>query len=181
MERIIWTHQSTQPFYVFDGKHVVHFWDDGVSVHRASKHYRDTDTWLSPFDSPHIYLKALPLEFYKSAVLNERLPISVTMEGDNLGAVKRTSDYVYGEEVGSYRRSIVREELRLWRADDRLFFRIKFDATGVDPKTVPGRPGKEDTLPQGFAFDFPFPLDIVPELLNLTESERRIFQRNWAR
>jgi hypothetical protein len=182
MERIIWTHQSEQPFYVFDEKHVVHFWDDGVSIHQASKWYKDFDTRLSPFEGPHIYSKALPLEFYKNIVLYERLPISLTMKGDNLGTVKRTSDYVYGEaKIGAYSRRIIRQQTKLWVADDYLRFRIKVDATSVDPKTVHGPLRKEDKLPRAYGFEFPFLLDIVPELLNLTESERRIFQRNRNR
>ncbi|MBV8137611.1 MAG: hypothetical protein JO121_18585 [Deltaproteobacteria bacterium] len=182
MERIIWSHQSAQPFYVFDEKHVVHFWDDGVSIHHTSKWYKDVDTRLSPFDGPHIYPKALPLEFYKNIVLNERLPISITMGGDNLGTVKRTSGYVYGEaEIGACKRRIIKQEIKLWLDDESLVFSIKVDSTPVDPKTVYGRLRKEDRLPQAYEFEFPFPLDIVPELLNLTESERRIFQRNRNR
>ena len=84
MERIIWTHLSPEPFYVFDDAHIVHFWDDGVGIHRTQEWYRDADTWLSPFGGPHLYLKALPLSFYKSIVLGDRLPISLTLEGGDL-------------------------------------------------------------------------------------------------
>src|SRR5947209_16050523 len=111
MERIIWKYQSAQPFYVFEAKYIVHFWDDGVSIHRAAAWYKDTDTRLSPFEAPHIYPKALPLAFYKNVVLDQRLPISLTMEGDKLGSVKRTADYGYGgADVRSHKRSIIRQQ-----------------------------------------------------------------------
>jgi hypothetical protein len=179
MERIIWTHQSEQPFYVFDEKHIVHIWDDGVSIHRANKCYKDIDTRISPFDGPHIYPKALPLDFYKRIVLNDRLPISLAMEGGNLGTVKRTSDYVYGEpEIGAYKRRIIRQQTKLWLADDCLVFSIEVHATPVDPGTVYGSMREEDKLPRDYVYKFAFPLATVPELLNLTDSERRAFQRN---
>src|SRR5262245_511417 len=109
MERIIWRHQSAEPFYVFDGQHIVHLWDDGVSIHRAARWYKDVETRLSPFHGPHIYPQALPRQFFKNVVLNQRLPISLVLEGYNLGTVKRTSDYGYdGAGVGSYKRRIIR-------------------------------------------------------------------------
>src|SRR5690242_956871 len=155
MERIIWSYQSTQPFYVFEEKHIVHFWEDGVSIHRAAAWYKDTETRLSPFEAPHIYPKALPLVFYKNIVLDRRLPISLTMEGDNLGTVKRTTDYGFGgAEVRSYKRRIVSQSTKLWLADDSLVFKIKVDATAVDPKTVLGDLLEEDKLPQAYEFEF---------------------------
>jgi hypothetical protein len=182
MERIIWTYLSQQPFYVFDEKHIVHFWDDGVSIHRANKSYKDVNTRLSPFGGPHIYPKALPLDFYKRTVLTDRLPISVALEGGNLGTVKRTSDDVYGEaETGANRREIIRQQTKLWLADECLVFSIKVHATPVDPKTVHGSMRKADKMPQAYAFKFAFPLVIIPELLNLTDSERRILERNRGR
>lgn len=178
MERIIWPHQSLQPFYVFDEKHIVHFWDDGVSIHHAGKCYRDANTRLSPFDGPHVYPKALGLEFYKNAVLKQRLPIAISLAGENLGVVKCSSDYVFGaREAGSYMRRIVKQETKLSIKGDRLLFRIKIDAGSVDPQTAQARLGNEDKRPKSFRFEFPFPLDLVPELFNLTESERRAFER----
>jgi hypothetical protein len=180
MERIIWIHQSEKPFYVFDEKYIVHFWDDGVSVHHANELYRDVDTRLSPFEGPHIYPKALPLDFYRRAVLNERLPIALELEGDNLGVVKRTPGY--GDaEIGSYKRTIVRQRTSLSLADGYLAFGLEVGTTPVDPETVDAEIDEEDRLPQEYAFEFSFPLDIVPELFNLTESERRAFERSRDR
>jgi hypothetical protein len=182
MERIIWTHQSGQPFYVFDETHVVHFWDDGVSIHRAARWYKDRDTRLSPFEGPHVYPKALPLEFYKKAVLDDRLPISVAMEGGNLGTVKQTSDYGYGSvESGANKRRIVKQQTQLSLADDCLVLQLSLEATPVDPTTVHGYSQKEEESPLTYAFEFRFPLDVVPELFNLTASERRIFDRIRSR
>ncbi len=182
MERIIWTHLSKEPFYVFDQKHVVHFWADGMSIHHANEYYKDIDTRLSPFGGPHIYPKALPREFYKSIVLNKRLPLSLTMEGDNLGTVKLTSDYVHGEtEIEDYKRTIVGQQTKLALADNRLAFSLKVQTTPVDPRTAHGRLRKADKLPRAYAFKFAFPLDIVPELFDLSDSERRMFQRNGDR
>lgn len=179
MERIIWKYQSAQVFYVFEDKHIVHFWDDGVSIHKAAAFYKDTDTRLSPFEAPHIYPKALPLEFYKRIVLDRRLPISLTMEGDKLGSVKHTADYGYGgADVRSHKRGIIRQQTKLWVADDALLFKIEVDATPVDPRTALGDLRQEDRLPRTYGFEFAFPLDTVPELLNLTERERRAFQQN---
>jgi hypothetical protein len=182
MERIIWNHLSQQPFYVFDRKHIVHFWDDGVSVHRAAKSYQEVDTWLSPFDGPHVYSKALPLEFYKRIVLDDRFPISLDLAGEELGTVKLTADYGHGSvESGANRRRIIRQQTKLWLAADSVGFSLKIEATAVDPKTAHGTLRKVDKMPQSFAFKFAFPFDIVPELLNLTDSERRVVQRNRAR
>ena len=176
MERIIWTHQSEQPFYVLDGKHIVHFWEDGLSIHTAGECYQDAETRLSPFDGPHIYPKALPLEFYKGAVLYPRLPISLDIEGDNLGAIKSTPGY--GDaELGSYKRTIVGQRTKLSVADDYLVVDITLHATPADPKTVDADASEEDKAPQDYEFQLRFPLDLVPEVLNLTETERRRFER----
>jgi hypothetical protein len=181
MERIIWTHQSGQPFYVFDGTHVVRFWDEGVSVHRAASWYKDIETRRAPLEGPYIYPKALPLAFYKNAVLNERLPISVAIDGGNLGTVKQTSDYGYGSmEVGANKRRIVKQQTQLSLADDGLVFTLSVEATPIESSTVQGR-REEDESPQSYAFECCFPLDIVPELFNLTASERRIFDRTRNR
>jgi len=179
MERLIWKHQSSEPFYVFDEKHVIHFWDDGISIHRTASWYKDLDTRLTPLEPPHIYPKALPIEFYKGAILNERLPVSVAIEGGSLGSVKLTS----GDAAGSAATAIIKERIveqqtRLSLADDCLVLDLKVAATPVDPTAGRGhRPDRDDSL-QTYAFQFRFPLDIVPELLNLTASERRVFDRN---
>jgi hypothetical protein len=181
MQRIIWTHQSTQPFYVFDATHIVHFWDDGLSIHRAGKCYEDVDTRLSPFEGPHIYPKSLPLDFYKSAVLNQRLPLTVVMEGDNLGAVKHTAGYTLGEpEIGAYRRRIQRQRTKLWIADGSLGLRLKIEASPVDPRTTLGKLRSEDKVAKTYRFEFSFPLAIVPELFDLTDSERRLFEQKYG-
>ena len=179
MERIIWKYQSAEAFYVFESKHIVHFWDDGVSIHNAAAFYKDADTRLSPFEAPHIYPKALPLEFYKRIVLDRRLPISLTLEGAQLGSVKRTADYGYGGgDVRSHKRTIIRQQTGLSVADDALVFTIKVDATPVDARTALGDLREEDKVPQCYAFEFAFPLATLPELLNLTERERRAFERS---
>ena len=157
MERIIWTHLSPEPFYVFDDAHIVHFWDDGVGIHRTQEWYRDADTWLSPFGGPHLYLKALPLSFYKSIVLGDRLPISLTLEGGNLGTVNLTA------ESTSPKRRITRQETRLALADGHLSMWIEAQAADQDPERR--------------QFEFAFPLDLVPEVLDLTDGERRRFER----
>jgi hypothetical protein len=158
MQRIIWTHQSSQPFYVFDEEHIVHFWNDGVAIHRANQCYRDANTLLSPFDAPHIYLLALPLAFYKTAVLSDRLPISLSIEGNNLGTV------TVAAQDGLARRTIIRQDTRLALADGFLSVVIEAMTDDIDAERQ--------------RFDFPFPLDLVPELLDLSESERRVFERD---
>jgi hypothetical protein len=176
MERIVWTHQSEQPFYVFDERHIVHVWPDGVSIHHVDEGYQDADTRLSPFGGPHLYAQALPREFYKKAILEGRLPISVDMKGANLGVIKRTPGY--GDaELGSYKRTIVSQQTELSLADDHLVLRIRTHATPADPKTVTGEVTEDDRAPQDDEFEFRFPVDLAPELVDMTDTETRKFQR----
>lgn len=180
MERIIWVNQSAQPFYVFEEKYVVNFWDDGMNISHAPAWYKDINTKLSPLAAPHIYPKALSLEFYRSTLLNDRLPITLHMEGDNLGTVKLTSGYAEAD-IGAYQRRIINQRLGLELTRDFLVFDFKIETTPVDPNTVHGGMSEEHKMQKSFAFKFQFPLDIVPEILNLTEREKRSFQRMCSR
>lgn len=179
MERIIWAHQSEQPFYVFDGKDAVHFWSDSVSIHRVHEWYQDANTRLSPLGAPHLYLKALPLEFYRSVLLDERLPISISMDGGDLGIVKHTSEHPAPAGNGDHVRRITRQHIELQLADEFLVFRTEVSATPAEPGSGGAREGQGSHY--DYEFEFPFPLDIVPEVLDLTENGRRVFERNQVR
>jgi hypothetical protein len=66
---------------------------------------------------------------------------------------------------------VQKTELRI--NDSSFIFGIEVHAAPVDPKIVRGSMRDEDKLPRVYRFSFAFPLDIVSEVLDLTETQRR--------
>jgi hypothetical protein len=180
MERVIWKHQSVQPFYVFEKQFVVHPWDDGFSVSSAAGWYQDIDARRSASLPPHVYLKALPLASFRSLVLSDRIPIDIKLSGPNLGTTKLTSGYSEAD-LGAFQRRIISQETRIFYDGDALIFAFNIATTPVDPVSAHAEMSKEDKAPKEFSYVFRVPCNDVPEFLNFTERERREFLRLRAR
>ena len=176
MERFIWERQSVRPFYVFEGKYIVSFWDDGIKISHASKKYDVEIPGVSPLSSPHVYPTTFSLETYRTLVLNQRLPINIEMESENLGQVKLTSGYSEAD-LGAYSRSIIKQSFSLKLSKEHLTFIFYLMTTPVDPDSVHATLSENDKKAQEFNFEFPFPVDIVPEILNLTIRECEEFKK----
>jgi hypothetical protein len=158
----------------------VRFWDDGLSVSVADHGYEDPDLRTSPLRPPYVYLNALTLDSYKRLVLDDRLPISISLSSPNLGTTKLTSGYSEAD-LGAFERRIVNQRTQVLYLEDTLVLAFDVETTPVDPASVHARMSAEDRAPKTFNFEFRVPIESIPEVFNFTERERQDFIRLRAR
>ena len=147
-----------------------------MTISHVRNGYKDVDIKFSPTGAPHIYPKALSQETYRNLVLKNRLPLEIIMTGENLGHTKLTSGYSEAD-IGAYSRKIVKQIIGLSLTKRHFIFNLNILTTPVDPASVYGQMTDEHRSSQEYTFEFQFPLDVVPEILNLTQREIGVFEK----
>jgi hypothetical protein len=109
-------------------------------------------------------------------MLDDRLPISISLSGPNLGTTKLTSGYSEAD-LGAFQRRIVSQRTQLHYAEDALVLAFDVETTPVDPASAHAEMSAEDRAPKSFHFEFRVPSESIPAVFNFTERERQAFIR----
>lgn len=172
----LYHHHPSSPPRFHDGKHhILSFWEDAMRIDTLEARLLKIDPDLSQVHAPAFTLHQLGSRFWAEAVARGRRPVTVTLEGDGLGRLEENTGYSAAAD-GHYERAIhfVRARSALDRDGWRLEVEVR--ASPVLPKDPPLEPLSDaDRRPKNVQLAFQVALDMLPDLLAMTEGQRANF------
>jgi hypothetical protein len=162
---------DSKPRYFDGGRYIIGFWDDALRIDTFDARHLKVDPNLSQVHTPSMTLNHFGSSFWAGAVEQNRLPLTMTIEGERVGAIDENWGYSAAAD-GHYERDIQFIRVKAALQLEGLNLWIALRATPVLAKRPALALSEEDRRPKELQLDLRLPLAVLPEMLAMNERQQ---------
>jgi len=168
-------------WYIFESKFNAIFDDNYLFIRKVHKDFKNNklDSGAPNWVGPDIFIYLLPVSIIRHFSIRGHLPISASLEGEEVGYSNSNFGYEAADR-GLGQRPIKKVICTFGATDYGFCLNLIILAGPIDEKTLDCQRNREETKDITDTFKIEIPFNDVPEVLNMDERTRRLFRRrNW--